>query len=177
MSQPPHYRQHKVEVKKRWPLNKIKLTWEKKTCFRWKLVGTASLIYHSQVYLRLLPNQLMDQQYYLCGCMLGLWGNCCNLAAFGLSSALSNPLRPYQSRITKRFRLFLKIHDLLFFKIASLSIGSEVFCVLPAYWPLILDVGTVWVSVPTMIYAFLLCHCTWRWECWTIHCLWILLAL
>ena len=44
--------------------------------------------------------------------------------------------------------------------------------VLPAHWPLILDAGTVLVSVPLLICAgFVYCHCTGRWVGWglTIH--------
>ena len=48
--------------KKRWQINKIKLTWEMKTVFHCKEWWAAYLLYYSQVYLRSLPIQLMEQQ-------------------------------------------------------------------------------------------------------------------
>ena len=41
----------------------------------------------------------------------------------------------------------------------------EVFCILPAHWPLILDAGIILVSVhPLICSGFVYCHWTGRWE-------------
>ena len=72
VSKPPHYRQHLVDVKKDG--RSIKSNKPGKI----KLDSIASngelppFLYFSQVYLRSLPNQLMDQQYHLCECTSGL---------------------------------------------------------------------------------------------------------
>ena len=63
--------------KKRWLPNKIKLNWEEKTAFPCKEWWAASLLYYSQVYLRSLPNQLMEQQNSFFECMWMLSGNGC----------------------------------------------------------------------------------------------------
>ena len=46
----------------------------------------------------------------------------------------------------------------------GLTARIKVFGVLPAHLPLVLDAGTVLVSVPSMVCAgFVYCHCTGRW--------------
>ena len=50
--------------------------------------GAASLFYYSQVYLRSLPDQLMDQQYHHFECMWGLKGNSCFVTFCTLGNCL-----------------------------------------------------------------------------------------
>ena len=57
--------------------------------------------------------------------------------------------------------LFISVLKCIWF---GLLAKIKVFAVLPAHWPLVLDAGTVLVSVPPLICAgFVNCHCTVRW--------------
>ena len=75
---PLHFRQNLVAVKKHSCSIKLKRTWEKNSVYHCKEQWAAPFFpYYSQVYLRSLPNHLMDQQNTFLEYMWRLSGNGC----------------------------------------------------------------------------------------------------